>query len=541
MRITIPTSRAMVPAVAPKKLEPDQATLARDCVLGSGELRPLGANQHVWNATKPGVIRTIYRFARQFWFHWASDVDVVRTLVPGDTMETTFWTGDGAPRYTRAGAATSGGGTNYPSNSWQLGVAAPASAPSAADITPAPSPGGDGSIIEPEKETRFYVYTMVNSEGWESAPSPVSSRVVCPVDGTVHVSGMQTPSAMGQVFTSKRIYRISTGTDASEFLFVAEVPVSATTFDDNVSGFLLGEVLSTEGWIPPPDNLQGLIALPNGVFAGFVGKDLYLTPPYAPYAWPMAHRVSTEYSIVALGAVGTNIIIMTEGHPYIATGIDPSAVTLAKLEISQACVSKRGVASFGAYGVVYPSPDGLVAVDSSGPSIITEGLMTEREWREYNPSSFVAAAHDGAYIAFYEKTDGQRGGLWFHPTFGFTELGFHATAAWTDLLTDTLFVVVDRQIFAFDKGDPTPYIWRSKVFQTAPTSFTSARVTGSFPGTATLTVHADGEELYTIAVPGPDAFRLPPALGGKREWQVEVSGTLRIQEIDLASSMGEFR
>lgn len=522
----------MAPAVAPTKLDLDQATLARNCVLGSGEVRPLDGNAWEWTPTKTGVIRTIYKFARQFWFHWSQDVDVVRTLVPGDTMETTFWTGDGAPKATQAGMATSGGGTNYPNNHFALGVPAPTNPPWVAVADPSD---------EDEVETRFYVYTFVNSWGWESAPSPPSLRCACATTATVAVSSMQAPPSGAHQIVAKRIYRISTGFDASEFLFVAEIPATSSSYTDNVPGADLGEVLPTEGWVPPPDGLQGLIALPNGVLAGFLGKDLYLTPPYAPYAWPLAYRVSTEYDIVALGAVGTNIVIMTEGHPHIATGIDPSAVSLAKLEISQACVSKRGVVSFGAYGVVYPSPDGLIAVDSSGPSMLTQGLMTEREWREYHPESFVAAAHNGAYIAFYQKPGGQKGGLWFHPTAGFTELGFHATAAWTDLLTDTLYLVVDGEIVAFDSDVPMTAVWQSKLVETPPVSLTCARVAANGYDDLHVRVFADGELHYETAVTSPNAFRLPPAEGGARQWQVEVMGTESFRQVDLASSMQELR
>jgi hypothetical protein len=533
MRVSVPSFAGMKPRVGAKYLEENFATYASDCRLYSGELRPLRTQLAISTLPKPGPIKTLHLFAREFWFHWDKDVDVVRTLVPNDTTERTFWTGDGAPKQTQAGMATAGG-TSYPMNHYLLGIPAPTAAPSVS--APAANP-------ETETETRYYVYTYVSAWGEESAPSPPSAKLVCDVDATVTLSGMLTGPTGAYNLQSKRIYRLATGTDESEFFFVAEIPLANAGYVDTVPAANLAEPLETEGWLPPPTGLKGLTALANGVMCGFVGKDVYFTPPYVPYAWPRAYMVSCEYEIVGLAAYGTNAVVLTEGHPYLASGIDPSAITLSKVEVPQACVSKRSIANFGAAGVMYATPDGLAVVGGEGFEMVSEPFMTQEEWRAYNPSSILGVAHDGRYIGFFERENLTKGGFIFDKDNGFRELSFHATAAKTDLLTDTLYLCDNKALTSYDRGaSALPYTWRSKVFELRPMSFSMARVVGGFGAglTLNLKVTADGATVFNGAVTSPNHFRLA-SVGLAREWQVEVTGTVPLQEISLATSSEELR
>lgn len=533
MKLSIPSFAGMMPRVGAKYLEPNFATYAQDCRLYSGELRPLRTRLTLETLPKPGPIKSLHLFARTFWFHWDKDVDVVRTLVPNDTTERTFWTGDGAPKQTQAGMATAGG-TSYPMTHYLLGIPKPAAAPSVS--VPAFDPAT-------ENETRYYVYTYVSGWGEEGPPSAASNAVTCDVDATATLSGMSGVPTGAYNIVSKRIYRLATGTDESEFFFVAEIPVANVGYVDSVPAANLAEALETEGWDAPPEGLKGLTALANGVFCGFVGKDVYFTPPYVPYAWPRAYMVSTEYEVVGLAAYGTNAVVLTEGNPYLASGVDPGAITLSKVEVPQACASKRSIANFGASGVMYATPDGLAVVGGEGFEMISEPFMTQEEWRLYNPSSILGVAHDGRYIGFFEREDLTKGGFIFDKDNGFRELSFHATAAKTDLLTDTLYLCDNKALTSYDRGaTPLSYTWKSKVFELRPMSFSCARAIGGFDAglSLNLKVTADGATVFNGAVTSPDHFRLA-SLGLAREWQVEVSGTVPLQEIALATSSEELR
>lgn len=71
----------------------------------------------------------VFSYMTGFWFHWTDDVDVIRGPIAGDTSERTYFTGDGVPKVTYSPIATSGGGTNYPNNTYDLGIPAPTSQP----------------------------------------------------------------------------------------------------------------------------------------------------------------------------------------------------------------------------------------------------------------------------------------------------------------------------------------------------------------------------------------------------------------------------
>jgi len=92
--------------------------------------------------------------------------------IAGDTLQRTYYTGDGEPRMTTLADAISGGGNDYPKNFFVLGVTNP---------TTAPTVGHTGGAAA--NETRAYVYTFVTQYGEESAPSPAGEHTA-PSDAT---------------------------------------------------------------------------------------------------------------------------------------------------------------------------------------------------------------------------------------------------------------------------------------------------------------------------------------------------------------------
>lgn len=116
------------PRVSPELLPTNAAQTALNCKLFSGEIRPWNEVKSNWTPTKAGTIKSIYLFGGSFWFHWTQDVNVIRGPIAGDTTERTYYTGEGAPKVTDNSIATSGGGTDYPINSYTLGVPSPVNA-----------------------------------------------------------------------------------------------------------------------------------------------------------------------------------------------------------------------------------------------------------------------------------------------------------------------------------------------------------------------------------------------------------------------------
>ena len=92
---------------------------------------------------------------------------------------------------------------------------------------------------------------------------------------TVSLSGFGSVPSAGYITTHRRIYRSVSGI----YLFVKEIPISDANFTDDVKPDDLGEELPTLTWSEPPQTLSGLINLPNGIMAGFTGRDVYFCDP----------------------------------------------------------------------------------------------------------------------------------------------------------------------------------------------------------------------------------------------------------------------
>jgi hypothetical protein len=249
--------------------------------------------------------------------------------------------------------------------------------------------------------TTSYVFTYVNDVDEESGPSLPSEIVTRPTGVSVAITTpTDTPTGTSSEYgiVSKRIYRAATGNTGTVFRFVAEIPLAQAIYDDVLTDAQLGEVLETELFALPPDDLRGIIALPNGIMAGFRRNQLCLSARNHPHAWPVEYRLNTDTDIVGIANIDSTIVIGTESFPYLAGGNDPSAFSMTKLEVPQACVAKRSFAYLTNIGVVFASPDGLIAVAGTGQvRNLTETVFSRRQWQALEPTTILGVAHDDVY------------------------------------------------------------------------------------------------------------------------------------------------
>jgi hypothetical protein len=171
----------LVPRLAKQLLAPNQAQVATNCNLTSGDLRPGNGSLHVFSPVIGNDIKSMFRMEKdgnEKWLAWDKDVDVARSPVAGNTARRFYYTGDGEPRASDYDMATVGAGP-YPSGCYVLGVTPPVTA---AAVTPF---GGAGVSV-----TRSYVYTFVTQWGEESAPSPPSIVITGKVDATWALTAM---------------------------------------------------------------------------------------------------------------------------------------------------------------------------------------------------------------------------------------------------------------------------------------------------------------------------------------------------------------
>lgn len=171
----------LVPRLAKQLLAPNQAQIATNCILTSGDLRPRNGPLLVATPVIDDEILSMFRMEKdgnEKWLAWDKDVDVARSPVAGNTERRFYYTGDGEPRASEYDLATGGTGP-YPSGCFVLGVTPPLT-----KITATPS-GGTGATI-----SRSYAYTFVTPWGEESAPSPASAVTTGKVDDTWALSTM---------------------------------------------------------------------------------------------------------------------------------------------------------------------------------------------------------------------------------------------------------------------------------------------------------------------------------------------------------------
>jgi hypothetical protein len=531
-------------AINPVMLPDTVGVVSRNQKPGRGDLRAWKSPATV--ATVPSGRQTIYRMGRdvdsdaQYWLSWTTAVNVVRGFDAADTTEQTYYTGDGAPKFTNnvIGLATA----PYPTANRPMGIPAPAGAPTVA--------GTNSGATSPVIEYYYYVYTYVNSLGWESAPSPVSALVTRDNLGSTAISGFSSVPSGNYDIATIRIYRTQGSSTGTDFYFLREIALAtSSTTDDNQT---LGENLATNLWFPAPGvptggatsitepTLSNLTAMWNGMMSGISGNSVRICEPYTPYAWPANYEIiPPDSKPVGLGVFGQSLLVLTTGRPLLVQGSTPDGMDQRPLEIQQACVSARSVVSMG-NGVAWASEDGLCWFGDGGARVITNGVMLREDWQALVPSSIIGKMYEGFYLGSYDDGSGRKGFL-IDPNGGgiyFLDTGY--SAMYFDSLKDQLYVLTGTNVGKWDTGTSLTYRSRSKPFrQGSPINFAAAVVVANaYP--VTFRLYADGALKHTQTVADRNPFRLP---SGYRafEFHIELEGTNPVQDVAIATSVEELK
>jgi hypothetical protein len=399
---------------------------------------------------------------------------------------------------------------------------------------------GNGLTTTAYVETFVRRWSGVDEEG---PPSPASALVDVDFSNgqAVQVSQLNAAPTGGYNITHRRIYRVNTASD-SALQFVAEQAIADTTYTDGSLSSALGEVLQTEDYSPPPDDLAGIRAMPNGALVGYSPslKCACFSEPYQCHAWPTKYRQPVDYKPVGVEVFGSSVLVATEGPPAVATGALPGYMTMDRTEINQACTSRRGMADLGS-AVAYPSPDGLMIIGSGVVENATKTLFRREDWQALNPSSFIAVAHNGTYYAFYD-TGTVQGCLILNLADGSVDFAdIYATAVHVDLLTDTLYLQRGDDIVQWEGGANLTLTRKGPRHDLPrPGCFSVAQVKATaYP--CTYKLYTDGTLRHTQTVANAKPFRLP---SGYRSAKIEnevLTAVGEIEDILVAETMSELR
>ena len=448
MAIRIASFAGEIPRLIPRLLNDNYAQIAQNTKLEQGNLLPIRRGRFVTKLT--AAAKTIYRHGND-WLSWSSAVDAVPGPVASDRL---YVTGDGAPKVRFNGSF-------YP-----LALARPSAAAHAATSS---------TVDDANSFTVIYSYTWVTALDEESEPADLSNELLVDTASTVTLTGFSAPPAGRQV-DRMRIYRSQTSALGNTSLyFIAERAAGTGAFSDTIQSNPIQEVIPSADFNPPPDDLQGLTSLPNGMMAAFTGKKLYFCEPYMPHAWPEKYVLTLDYEIVGLGAFGSSVAIMTKGCPYVAQGTAPENMTSERLEVNHPCLSALGIVDLG-YAVAYPAPQGLVTISQNGAQVVSETVFTMDQWRAMQPESFIAGQFAGRYMASYHYQDDagtEREGIMMMDLSGsqpfLLRSSDSADAMFFEVGTGKLFLLRNGvDIYEWDaiSEDYGELLWRSKKFVT---------------------------------------------------------------------------
>ena len=612
---------------------PDQAaTVARNVKLQSGEIRPWRRPVAVQKVLQHGV-QSIFKMdsagGASVWCEWTADTDVCYGPVADLEEFRIYYSEAGVCKKTNWELCSTGTGP-APRDWYYMGTPFPEGKLTlAAERVPNdPDEWAEDHPDDPYEEysadntdNRVYCYTYVSTFGSvkeESAPSDATAVVCDTVGGHVKVSGFADPPTDHLNITAIRLYRAVTGSSSTIYMLVDELPLTNNkladsgtslngirwnerTYEDRRTVAQLGKELDSLYYTPPPDGLRGLVSMPNGFLAGFVGNQIWFSEPYLPHAWPSTYMLTTDSPIVGLGVYGNTLVVATTRQPYTISGTHPSSLAQEKQPMMQPCVSKRSIA-YDQYGVLYASAYGLVAIAGGQMDVFTTPILTQDEWAEYNPTTFTSAMYNNLYMAAYRRPD-RNGMLVFsrNDQPALVTYDFVPTAMHVERGTGRLFCLneADDTIYQLDADtvNKDAFEWKSKRFVNPyRTSFSAMKLDADYNAnddleaweaarqeileynrevweerdelsllgeqnvvpvnhfqvngsllqsvpsraearTVTVTLIADGEEIYSKTFSEIVACRIPAVTA--YSWQVRFTGTVNIRSFAMSTSMRE--
>lgn len=394
---------------------------------------------------------------------------------------------------------------------------------------------------------RTYVYSYVSPLGEEGPPSPAGVITVDVLQkvtltfNTANFSNEMTPSGATASYNlgagaRRRIYRTATGATDTQFLFVADVDISQSTFDDTLKDEALGELLPSLNWYAPPSTMQGIVGTPNGFVVGFNGNTICPSELFLPHAYNPFNQLSFPSDVTGIAPVGDSLLVFTKTKPFLVTGNNPEGLSAIVIDHPQTCVNKRSIVNMHGY-VMFASPDGLVSAVANDMTVVTKDLLTRDQWQAYSPSTLRGFYYEGIYVGITDTTQFMLDMRGQEPQL-ITLSGFDVVGGYNDLQNDILYLIAsDGTINTWETGANKTFTWKSKpTFMSSPVCPSAMRVYAD--GSVTATLYADDVQVFSSTITDSKIIRLP---GGYRamKFQIQLSGSARVQSVAFAQAASE--
>jgi hypothetical protein len=529
----------LAPRLNPLAAGHSRAKFALDVDLDNGTLRP-------WRTPKlihESGLGTVLSFAciGDCWLTFPGCVSIVHPYIPSCPFVILAGPGLPYPQIATTADACLG-------DFCRLGLPCPPTAPRM-DFTP----------VAANKKTaaRAYRYSYVNRYGQEGGGS-LPSEVLNVEDGqTVTVSNFATPDPEWCV-TAIRIYRLGTPFETglensnpqnTEYYFVAEIPATQTSFVDTIKDIALGgdgraNVFTNDEWLPPPADLHSIVSLENGILAGIAGEYIYLTDPMSPHAWNLRYIKGLLDRPLALAAVGNALYALTDGRPYFIDGRNnpkqDGFAQVLRTRVPIPVVSPRSVAA-DSNVVYYASTAGLAAISGKEVKLISQSLLSERDWQELRPNTMIGAVRAGYYHGYTSNAGVRfRGPEAEFANIGqisYTNLSERPTALWAGD-NGELYYADGGNIMGWNLGDRMrDYFWAStEEYFSRRSGLTSASIDRGVPGNLRFRLETDYGIVLDRTVNKTQDFRTR-GLSNALFASAWFNGTAEVRQVAIGSSI----
>lgn len=321
------------------------------------------------------------------------------------------------------------------------------------------------------------------------------------------------------------------------------VYMTTDEFVDTFDVRLLFSSYQSDKYAAPPSDMQGLVAINDGMMAGFVGNVVYISEPGKPHAWPSENAKTLEHDIVAMASVYGSLFVATEKYPYVLTGSTPDNMSVTRIDAVLPCVSARSLVSMN-YGAVFATNEGLAVYSpTSGAQLITQNVFESDTWNAVlDPTTIVAGYYRDQYFAshssggFTYAPDQQTGGQ-------LVTLDDVFTASHYDALNNIFYFTNGTDGTVYEWDDPTQarqtVQWRSKVIVSKDyVNFGAARIMADFTAGKAITfrLYADKGLVFSTQVTDNKPFRLPSGYRSDT-YEVEVLSDIRVRSIHMAETV----
>jgi hypothetical protein len=216
-----------LPRLDPSLLPEGYAQTATNCKLVRGILQSLKAPATVL-ATQSGI-KALRKYDSTKWLCWTNPVSVVSGIIPGDSDQRIFWTGDGVPKQSNKTLLAIGAATHVvdTANYYRLGVPAPTTPPTLAI---------DGTIPGEFTEPRTYVYCWAYRGALGDKSAEFSASVGPKQSALIKGMDVSPPTTFGGATVKTKFLRkflFLVDTETGQYQLMAKLAYNEDTYLDD--------------------------------------------------------------------------------------------------------------------------------------------------------------------------------------------------------------------------------------------------------------------------------------------------------------------